>query len=99
MPGPRAGNFWSYDRPASLGQDGVPHPRTGGRRRTCARERGGLREGHAPTRQHLGSDVGLTAEVVEDHVRTHLVDAELHPGALTADAVEQLLDVVCTYSK
>jgi hypothetical protein len=39
------------------------------------------------------------AEVVEDHVRTHLVDAETHPAALNPDAVEQLLDVVRTYLK
>ena len=31
---------------------------------------------------------GLMAEVVEDHVRTHLVDPERHPGALDAEAVE-----------
>ena len=42
---------------------------------------------------------GLMAEVVEDHVRTHLVDAEQHPGALNADAAEQLLEVVRTYLK
>ncbi len=42
---------------------------------------------------------GLMAEVVEDHVRTHLVDAEAHPGALNGDAVEQLLGVVRTYLK
>jgi DNA-binding FrmR family transcriptional regulator len=42
---------------------------------------------------------GLMAEVVEDHVRTHLVDADQHPGALNQDAVEQLLDVVRTYLK
>ena len=29
-----------------------------------------------------GAMAGLMAEVVEDHVRTHLVDAEQHPGAL-----------------
>ncbi len=39
------------------------------------------------------------AEVVEDHVRTHLVDAEHHPNALNTDDVEQLLDVVRTYLK
>ena len=40
------------------------------------------------------------AEVVEDHVRTHLVDAETSPGsALNAEAAEQLLDVVRTYLK
>ena len=42
---------------------------------------------------------GLMSEVVEDHVRTHLVDAERHPGALDADAVEQLLAVIRTYLK
>ena len=44
-----------------------------------------------------GATAGLMAEVVEDHVRTHLVDAEQHPGALNADAAEQLLEVVRTY--
>ena len=43
-----------------------------------------------------GAMAGLMAEVVEDHVRTHLVD----PGTkMRADAVEQLLDVVRTYLK
>ena len=42
---------------------------------------------------------GLMAEVVEDHVRTHLVDPETHPGALNEDAAEQLLAVVRTYLK
>ncbi len=46
-----------------------------------------------------GALAGLMAEVVEDHVRTHLVDAERHPGALNAEAAEQLLDVVRTYLK
>jgi len=46
-----------------------------------------------------GALAGLTAEVIEDHVRTHLVDAEQHPGALNAEAAEQLLDVVRTYLK
>ena len=44
-----------------------------------------------------GAMAGLMAEVVEDHVRTHLVDAEAHPGALNTEAAEQLLDVVRTY--
>jgi DNA-binding FrmR family transcriptional regulator len=44
-----------------------------------------------------GAVAGLMAEVVEDHVRTHLVDASAHPGALRTDAAEQLLDVVRTY--
>lgn len=42
---------------------------------------------------------GLTAEVIEDHVRTHLVDADQHPGALNDEAAEQLLAVVRTYLK
>jgi DNA-binding FrmR family transcriptional regulator len=46
-----------------------------------------------------GATAGLMAEVVEDHVRTHLVDAEKHPGALNAEAAERLLDVVRTYLK
>ena len=40
---------------------------------------------------------GLMAEIVENHVRTHLVDPETHPGALNNDAAEQLLAVVRTY--
>jgi FrmR/RcnR family transcriptional regulator, repressor of frmRAB operon len=46
-----------------------------------------------------GAMAGLMAEVVEDHVRTHLVDPERHPGALNAAAVEQLLEVVRSYLK
>jgi DNA-binding FrmR family transcriptional regulator len=46
-----------------------------------------------------GAMAGLMAEVVEDHVRTHLVDPEKHPGALRPEAVEQLMDVVRTYLK
>ena len=46
-----------------------------------------------------GATAGLMAEVLEDHVRTHLVDETKHPGALNADAVEQLLGVVKTYLK
>ena len=46
-----------------------------------------------------GATAGLMAEVVEDHVRTHLVDAEKHPDALNTEATEQLLDVVRTYLK
>ena len=46
-----------------------------------------------------GATAGLMAEVVEDHVRTHLVDEAAHPGALKQDAAEQLLDVVRTYLK
>ena len=44
-----------------------------------------------------GAMNSLMAEVVEEHVRTHLVDAERHPGALNAEAAGQLLDVVRAY--
>jgi DNA-binding FrmR family transcriptional regulator len=46
-----------------------------------------------------GAMAGLMAEVVEDHVRTHLVDAERHPGALNTEAADQLLELVRTYLK
>jgi DNA-binding FrmR family transcriptional regulator len=46
-----------------------------------------------------GAIAGLMAEVVEDHVRSHLVDEEMHPGALKADAASQLIDVIRTYLK
>ena len=46
-----------------------------------------------------GATAGLMAEVVEDHVRTHLVDADKHPDALNVEATEKLLDVVRTYLK
>jgi DNA-binding FrmR family transcriptional regulator len=46
-----------------------------------------------------GAMAGLMAEVVEEHVRTHLVDAEKYPNALNADAASQLLEVVRTYLK
>ena len=46
-----------------------------------------------------GAMAGLMAEVVEDHIRSHLVDAEKHPGALNAEAAEQLMDVIRTYLK
>jgi DNA-binding FrmR family transcriptional regulator len=44
-----------------------------------------------------GAMAGLMSEIVEDHVRSHLVDVEKHPGALKTEAAEQLLDVVRTY--
>ena len=42
---------------------------------------------------------GLMAEVVEDHVRSHMVDREKYPDALDDDAAEALLVVVRTYLK
>ena len=46
-----------------------------------------------------GAMAGLMAEIVEDHVRSHLVDADRHPGALNTEAADSLLDVVRTYLK
>ena len=46
-----------------------------------------------------GGVAGLMAEVVEDHIRTHLVDPEKNPGALNADAADQLIHAVHTYLK
>ncbi len=44
-----------------------------------------------------GAMAGLMGEVIEDHVRRHLVDDATYPGALNTDAAEQLLEVVRTY--
>lgn len=46
-----------------------------------------------------GATAGLMAEVMEDHVRLHLVDADRRSGARGADAAEQLIEVVHTYLK
>jgi DNA-binding FrmR family transcriptional regulator len=46
-----------------------------------------------------GAINGLLAEVVEDHVRTHLVDPAKNPTALNAEAAHQLLEVVHSYFK
>jgi DNA-binding FrmR family transcriptional regulator len=46
-----------------------------------------------------GATAGLMTEVLEDHVRTHLVDAERKPGGRGLDATEQLIDVLRTYLK
>ena len=46
-----------------------------------------------------GGVASLMAEVVEDHIRTHLVDPQKNPGALNAEAADQLIEVVHTYLK
>ena len=46
-----------------------------------------------------GAMAGLMAEVIEDHVHSHLVDQDKHRGALNEEAAEQLLEVVRTYLK
>ena len=40
---------------------------------------------------------GLTAEVVEDHVRAHLVEPKAGSSAARQEAAEELLAVVRTY--
>jgi DNA-binding FrmR family transcriptional regulator len=44
-----------------------------------------------------GAMNGLLAVVLEDHIRTHLVDAD--PDGHEGDAREQLIDVVNSYFK
>jgi len=44
-----------------------------------------------------GGAASLMAELVEDHVRTHLVDRERHPDALNDAAADQLVNLVRTY--
>jgi DNA-binding FrmR family transcriptional regulator len=46
-----------------------------------------------------GATAGLMSEIVEDHVRNHLVDETKYPGALDQDATQQLLEVVRAYLK
>jgi DNA-binding FrmR family transcriptional regulator len=46
-----------------------------------------------------GATAGLMAEVVEDHLRTHLVNAKNRRQALPDDAADKLMEVVRTYLK
>ena len=46
-----------------------------------------------------GAMAGLMVEVVDDHIQTHLVDAQKHPGALDRDAADQLMSVIRSYIK
>jgi FrmR/RcnR family transcriptional regulator, repressor of frmRAB operon len=46
-----------------------------------------------------GAMAGLMGEVIEDHIRNHLVDSDRHPSALDGEAAAQLIDVVRTYLK
>jgi DNA-binding FrmR family transcriptional regulator len=41
---------------------------------------------------------GLMGEVIEDHIRTNLVNSPLQPGD-TADAADELIDVIRCYLK
>jgi DNA-binding FrmR family transcriptional regulator len=44
-----------------------------------------------------GAINSLLMEVVEDHIRTHLVDPARNPDALDAEAAAQLIEVVHSY--
>jgi FrmR/RcnR family transcriptional regulator, repressor of frmRAB operon len=46
-----------------------------------------------------GAMASLMAEVVEEHILTHLVDPETHPGALNTASAEELMAVIRTYLK
>ena len=46
-----------------------------------------------------GAMNGLVAEIVEDHVRFHVLDPDAKPTAKQARAAEELIDVVRAYVK
>jgi len=46
-----------------------------------------------------GAVNGLTAELVEDHIRLHIVDPSREPDSDRARGAEELIDVVRTYLK
>ena len=46
-----------------------------------------------------GAINGLMAEIMEDHIRMHVVDPGLVPSAEQAKAAEELIDVVRSYLK
>ena len=46
-----------------------------------------------------GAINGLMAEVMEDHIRVHVMDPEREPNSERAQATEELIDVVRSYLK
>lgn len=46
-----------------------------------------------------GAINGLMAEVLEDHVRFHVIGPETDPGSEQAKAADQLLDLIRSYLK
>ena len=46
-----------------------------------------------------GAADGLLAEVIADHIRTHIVDREGRVDARQSDAADQLIEVVYSYFK
>ena len=46
-----------------------------------------------------GAINGLMGEVIEDHIRIHLIHPALHPGPEVANAAEELIEVLRSYLK
>ena len=46
-----------------------------------------------------GAINGLMAEVIEGHIRFHVVNPDLHPTSEQASAAQELIDVISTYLK
>ena len=46
-----------------------------------------------------GAVNGLTAEIVEDHIRNHVADPASDPDAARAKGAAELIDVIRTYLK
>jgi DNA-binding FrmR family transcriptional regulator len=46
-----------------------------------------------------GAINGLTAEVIEDHIRNHITDPAHDPDAERAKGAEELIDVIRSYLK
>lgn len=46
-----------------------------------------------------GAVNGLTGELIEDHIRNHVVDPNEDPDPLRAQGAEELIEVVRTYLK
>jgi len=63
---PKARNYWR----------GSPHPRPGGGDQRALESEAGCEKVMHLLAGLRGATSGLMAEVVEDHVRTHLVDAD-----------------------
>jgi hypothetical protein len=75
------------------------HPRPGRSHPTLGRARGGLL-GHPPNDCRLpGALNGLMAEVIEGHIRFHIVDPNHQPTSPRARAAQELIEVVQTYLK
>ena len=47
----------------------------------------------------MHAEKGIAAEIVEDHIRNHLVERETEPGAGDGHGIDELVDVVHSYFK